>query len=163
LTNPEGQSGLSRFQLLLGLTGLAFATITAGVGLMQAYYAAYGVLATNGTSITNPPPPRFLIAKQLNILFPLGQFLLIVGLAIIFSILAQSIFYLKPWAKQAGWKWIAVVIAGSAVCVAWSSLRFSTYASLSADFALHYHTLPIFLLVSLWFTVALYVDGKTRR
>jgi hypothetical protein len=135
--------------------------ITAGFGLMQAYYAALGDLATNATRLDSAE--RSLIGKRANILFPIGQFLLIVGLAIILSILVQSISYAKTWWKEAGWKWTVILAAGTAGCVAYSLLRFSTYANLFGDLALHYHTIPIFVLVLLWFSIALYVDSKTRR
>jgi len=159
--SKPSQLGLSRFQLLLGLTGLAFTTITAGVGLMQAYYSAKALLAMNSTRFTSSD--LSLINKQANILFPIGQFLLIVGLAIIFSILLQSVFYLKPWFKHAGWKGIAFVVIVSGAFVGWEALHSSTYAGLWADLELHQHTLPIFLFATALFTVGLYFDGRSSR
>src|SRR2546427_9334190 len=112
-SQKDGQ--FSRFQLLLGLTGLAFVTITAGTGLMQAYFSARGIIATNGTGL--PHDEYSMIARQSNILFTLGQLLLVVGLAIIFSIFLQSIFYLKPWVKQAGRRMTIALIVGIVVGV----------------------------------------------
>ena len=68
---------LSRFQLLLGLTALSFTTITAGVGLMQTYHSALAIIATHSPGITEGD--YAIIAKQANIVYPIGEFLLIVG------------------------------------------------------------------------------------
>ena len=161
----SGREDSSRSTLLLGLGGLAFVTITAGTGLMQAYYAGLGVLSTNGTRTGLNNGVYQTVAKQANILFPLGQFLLIVGLAIIFAIfVVQMFFSVKGWVKQRSLAPIIAVIVVIAGFAIWDSSRgFSTYSSLYADFAIHNHMIPIFLVVSACCGVALYEDGKTRR
>ena len=152
----KDNSPISRSQLLLGLNGLAFVIITAGVGLMQAFYAARGVQATNGPGLTRVD--YAIIATQANILFPLGQLLLILGLAIVTSTLFQSVFYWKPWIEQAKKtrrrSWIVLGV-GTLVSLYFLSFRGSTYVSLAGDFALHAHALWVFGFLSMWFTFAL--------
>jgi hypothetical protein len=123
---------------------------------MQAYYAARGVQAANGTGLTYGEYAT--IATQSNILFILGQFLLVVGLAIVGATLLQSVYYAEPWfaqAKRTGWKWWVVLGVGTGVCLYFLSFRGSTYVSWARDFALHAHALWAFVLLSLWFTFAI--------
>lgn len=134
---------------LLALIGLAFVIIAAGIGLMQAFYSAHGILDTQGVSGSDAA----IIARQAITLFPSGYVLLLVGTAIVVSVILQPIFYLK-WLKPVGrkdWWWAAglvgVTIVGATYLI-WS--RWFTFEQLGRDYLAHGSAILILLLLSLW-------------
>lgn len=160
---PRG-SGRPSLPLLLGLTVIAFTTITAGIGLIQAYYSAIAITTSNTTILGSTR--RILIEKQANILFPLGQFLLTVGLAIVLSIFIQFLLSMVRIVRQEGRRTMLVSVFVVAVGMVGGLIaatvppHSSIFQSLWSAFGQHYSFFVLFIVLCVWFTVALTVVGK---
>jgi hypothetical protein len=70
---------------IIGLVVAAFTIIAAGIGLIQARFAAEAVYYGNYKNLPDPGLTNARLEQQSNLFYPLGLFLVTLGLAMIFS------------------------------------------------------------------------------
>ena len=149
--------------LLIGLIALAFTTITAGADLLQQYYSALGLsLANCPFGLSGCPADQ--IVTQVNLWFPVGQFLITFGLAIVFSIFVKFFLYVWPSIRQANRKFKLLLLIGVFLpflpIIPPNSENLRTVQTLWTSFTEHWDVFWIFVGLSIWFSVALTIRRK---